>query len=241
MDQNIANRLYEKRKAFGFSQEELAEKLGVSRQAVSKWERGESSPDTENLIALAKLYGISLDELVFGEEKKNEKKESEEKDEVKINFSGIHVNDKSGEKVDINWDGIHIDTKDANVHIDKNGIKNSHIFSSDTASKTHRFFKKFPYPLFVIAAYLMFGAYGVCGGWALGWLVFLTIPLYYTLVSAIANKDPRHFAYPVLAVLIYLYLGLFESLWHPYWLIFLTIPLYYFLASFIKELIRKIS
>ncbi len=238
MDQNIPNRLYEKRKAFGFSQEELAEKLGVSRQAVSKWERGESSPDTENLIALATLYGISLDELVFGEKKAR----SEKKDEVKINFSGIHVNDKNGEKVDINWDGIHIDAKDSNIHIDKSDIKNGHIFSSDVSvSNTHRFFKKFPYPLFVIAAYLMFGAYGVCGGWALGWLVFLTIPLYYTLVSAIANKDPNHFAYPVLAVLIYLYLGLFESLWHPHWLIFLTIPIYYFLASFIKELIKKIS
>lgn len=38
--------------------------MGLSRQAVSKWERAESSPDTENLIALAKLYGVSLDELI---------------------------------------------------------------------------------------------------------------------------------------------------------------------------------
>ena len=48
----------------GLSQEELAGKVGVSRQAVSKWERAESSPDTENLISLAKLYGVSLDELL---------------------------------------------------------------------------------------------------------------------------------------------------------------------------------
>ena len=41
--------------------------LGVSRQAVSKWERSESSPDTDNLIALAALYGVSLDELLYGE------------------------------------------------------------------------------------------------------------------------------------------------------------------------------
>ena len=60
----IASRLTALRKDHGYSQEELAEKLGVSRQAVSKWERAESSPDTDNLIALAKLYGVSLDQLV---------------------------------------------------------------------------------------------------------------------------------------------------------------------------------
>ncbi len=46
------------------SQEYLAEQLGVTRQAVSKWESGASEPSTANLLALAKLYGISLDELV---------------------------------------------------------------------------------------------------------------------------------------------------------------------------------
>ena len=47
-----------------FSQEELAERLGVSRQAVSKWESGASDPSTSNLLALAKLYGISAEELL---------------------------------------------------------------------------------------------------------------------------------------------------------------------------------
>ena len=46
------------------SQEYLAEQLGVTRQAVSKWESGTSEPSTANLLALAKLYDISLDELV---------------------------------------------------------------------------------------------------------------------------------------------------------------------------------
>ena len=63
MDITTANRLYELRKQHGYSQDELADKLNVSRQAISKWERSESSPDTDNLIALAKLYGVSLDEL----------------------------------------------------------------------------------------------------------------------------------------------------------------------------------
>lgn len=65
MNLNIANRLVELRQGLGLSQEALAESLGVSRQAVSKWERAESSPDTDNLIALANLYGISLDALLL--------------------------------------------------------------------------------------------------------------------------------------------------------------------------------
>lgn len=63
MDIYTANKLVELRKANNLSQEELAQHLNISRQAVSKWERAESSPDTDNLIALAKLYRISLDEL----------------------------------------------------------------------------------------------------------------------------------------------------------------------------------
>ena len=66
MDLAMAQRLVDRRKAAGLSQEALAAKLNVSRQAVSKWERSESSPDTDNLIALAALYGVSLDELLYG-------------------------------------------------------------------------------------------------------------------------------------------------------------------------------
>ena len=64
MNVEVAQRLAELRRKRGYSQESLAHELGLSRQAVSKWERAESSPDTENLIALARLYGVSLDELL---------------------------------------------------------------------------------------------------------------------------------------------------------------------------------
>ena len=52
----------------GFTQEYVAEALGVSRQAVSKWENGSSEPSTANLMALAKLYGLSVDELLHSAE-----------------------------------------------------------------------------------------------------------------------------------------------------------------------------
>ena len=52
------------RKARGWSQEELAQQINVSRQALSKWESGASIADTENVIALSRLFGVSTDYLV---------------------------------------------------------------------------------------------------------------------------------------------------------------------------------
>lgn len=60
----LGDRIKDLRKQRGLSQEDLAEKLNVSRQAVSKWETGLSSPDTDNLILLADLFEITVDELV---------------------------------------------------------------------------------------------------------------------------------------------------------------------------------
>ena len=246
MDKNIGEKLYEHRKAFGLSQEELAEKVGVSRQAVSKWERGESSPDTENLIALAKLYNISLDELVLGETAKEKNADAPTaNDEVDISPAGIHVESRTGDKVNIDWKGIHVDTADTNVHIDKNGVnvtENGHIVfpKKPIDSRAYRFFKRFPYPIITVIAYLLFGSLEILGGWGLGWLVFLTIPLYYTLIDAIARKNASEFAYPVLVVIVYLYIGMVNGLWHPGWIMFLTIPVYYFLAEFFKKLYKKL-
>ncbi len=59
------HKLYELRKQRGFSQEELAHRLHVSRQTVSKWELGDSTPDMEKLIAMSDLFEISLDALVL--------------------------------------------------------------------------------------------------------------------------------------------------------------------------------
>ena len=132
MDLAMAQRLVDRRKAAGLSQEALAAQLGVSRQAVSKWERSESSPDTDNLIALAALYGVSLDELLYGEaasdadssedgstETVDEAKEAEDSAEhadcgdkplVDISLArGIHVIDPNkGEEVHVGWNGIHV-------------------------------------------------------------------------------------------------------------------------------------
>lgn len=59
----IEEKIRELRKGHNMSQEHMAESLGVSRQAVSKWETGQSRPDTDNLIGLARLFDVTVDEL----------------------------------------------------------------------------------------------------------------------------------------------------------------------------------
>ena len=113
----IADRLVKLRKKYGYSQEELADKLGLSRQAVSKWERAEASPDTDNLICLAKLYGVSLDELLATEEDidtiveeqiKDNKEEApaQEEKKVEIKDDEVVLFSKSGKKVTIHDNGV---------------------------------------------------------------------------------------------------------------------------------------
>lgn len=86
MNIKLADRLVQLRKENGYSQEALAEKLGLSRQSISKWERAEASPDTDNLVALAKIYGVSLDELIgAAEPEKAEESEKAEKKKAELN------------------------------------------------------------------------------------------------------------------------------------------------------------
>lgn len=65
----LSEHIRRQRERLGFSQELLAEKIGVSRQAVSKWETGLSFPSTQKLVMLADLFGISVTELLHGKEK----------------------------------------------------------------------------------------------------------------------------------------------------------------------------
>lgn len=64
----FGERIYNLRKKSGLSQEEFADKLGVSRQAVSKWETGQSVPDSEKAAAIGSFFGVSLDWLINGVE-----------------------------------------------------------------------------------------------------------------------------------------------------------------------------
>lgn len=127
MDINTANRLYELRKAKGYSQDELADLIGVSRQAVSKWERGESSPDTDNLISLAKLYGVSIDELLdYQPQNSQSAQNTQEAQDAQSNSQNENDNNTNSQNsnvfVRINSDGIEIHAPHS---------KDSHIFDKD--------------------------------------------------------------------------------------------------------------
>lgn len=63
----LGEKIHQLRKARGLSQEELAGQLTISRQAISKWELGESVPDTENVVQLSKIFGVSTDYLLNDE------------------------------------------------------------------------------------------------------------------------------------------------------------------------------
>ena len=69
---NRSDQIWEARERLGMSQETLAEQVGVSRQAVSKWETGAADPSTSNLLALAKLFGAPAEELLWEMEREKD-------------------------------------------------------------------------------------------------------------------------------------------------------------------------
>ncbi|SJZ94189.1 helix-turn-helix transcriptional regulator [Anaerorhabdus furcosa] len=251
MNIEIANRLVELRKQRGLSQEDLAQELGISRQAVSKWERAESSPDTDNLILLARLYGVSLDDMLktdeeipMPEEPKEEQKEEEntesfdedktDKGHVHIGWDGIHVKD-GDEQVDISWNGIHVKSKKKDeVKLDGDGI---HVKSGDKES-----FKATRDGVYVNGKYK---------GKHWKWDEDLEDMIHDEVEGSIFCDDdddyefnhkfyPRTFLdyipYGVIVFLVFLYLGVFEGMWHPAWILLFTIPIY---SSFAKTVRRR--
>ena len=251
MNIEIANRLVELRKGNGFSQEALAEKLGISRQAVSKWERAESSPDTSNLISLAKLYGVSLDELLNTDQEKFESDAPLNNRDIFDSDARIEESNPNPEYVNINWHGIHIKEGRDEVHIGWRGIHiiegeqdvvrigKGYGFDSEGGiwiegeQWHHNWHIDGVLSLIALAIYLWIGFENSL--WHPGWLVFLTVPVISTFIHAIKNENAAIFAYPVLILLGYLCFGFVESIWHPTWLAFFTIPIYYTVIDKIKR------
>ncbi|MBQ7344341.1 MAG: helix-turn-helix transcriptional regulator [Clostridia bacterium] len=283
---NLPNNLYEIRRGAGLSQEEFAEKLGVSRQAVSKWERGEAYPDTENLIVISEMFGVTIDELLksenIGSDTKGEKAEenSDEEpvdgsfrvkvgDKVNLNLSGeitvdddetkvkidldkgdILVDDEDGQvKVNLGKSGIVVNSDDGvKVKLGKGGIvineddDDDDFDDDDEEDKARKASKlsilyKIPYPIVATIAFLAIGL--LADGWYWAWTLFMTIPLYYSLLDSIRKKRFTEFAYPVFTAFLYCLFGMLFTWWHPGWLIFVTIPVYYPIAEGIDRYIRN--
>lgn len=197
-----ANRLQQLRKMNGYSQEVLAEKLGISRQSVSKWERAEASPEIDNLMALAKIYGITIDELLDTSNDKvivanTNKKEKDLKGKIKSLLS--KANDF----------GIYPNTAKAllffpfPIIIVILYIAMSMIFDiwhplwivfltipmyyrfaiACKANNRKVFMLLMPVPEFVVTVFLTLGV--LTGAWGYACILFIIIPLYYWLAMFI--------------------------------------------------------
>ena len=229
---NLPNNLYILRRGAGLSQEEFAEKLGVSRQAVSKWERGEAYPDTDNLIAISEMFDMSIDELLNGDA--IDVKKDDIHVEASINGEGTRehgfgISLKIGDKISINTgeDAEDLDDDDDDDEEDR-----------DRKSSKLSILYKVPYPIVCVIAFLAIGFFA--GGWGWAWTLFITIPVYYSLLDSIRKRRCTEFAYPVFVAFLYCLFGMLYSWWHPGWLIFVTIPIYYPIAEGIDRYITSI-
>ncbi|HDX9628056.1 TPA: helix-turn-helix transcriptional regulator [Bacillus cereus] len=90
---SLGQQLKRLRESKGFSQEDVAKKIGVTRQAVYKWEHDKSCPDIDNLILLSEMYNVMLDELIKGNQSFKEKIHIDEEDEdfEKENEFGFYI------------------------------------------------------------------------------------------------------------------------------------------------------
>ncbi len=207
-----ANRLAELRRTRGLSQEDLAERLGVSRQAVSKWERAESSPDTDNLIALAQLYGVSLDELLGLQLPPSALPEASAPEAPADEAAPIPDDVPDDDPLP---EGSYYE------HVARQAAEEAARTEQKAARERERRRYSFPYPILVTLAYLVLGF--VFHQWHPGWIIFLTIPLFYLPESE--RRPLRLLGNPVMVTIIFLLLGCLCNAWHPGWLVFLLIPI----------------
>ena len=75
MENRTGQFIAKRRKAIGMTQKELAECLGVTNKAVSKWENGQTAPDLDNIIAMSNLYEVTTDYILIGKERVPKEKE----------------------------------------------------------------------------------------------------------------------------------------------------------------------
>lgn len=194
MNIEIANRLVNLRKANNLSQEALAEKLGISRQAVSKWERAEASPDTDNLILLSRLYGVSLDELLKTEDEIPAPEiQLPEEEGYSLTKTGTEQDEQQYDKKwHFHYHSFPMWIVISVLYIVIGVVWNAWhpgwllfffvpIWHSLLEAIRQRNPNCFAYPVFATLVFLCLGIFGFC--WHPGWVVFLTIPLYYSLVA----------------------------------------------------------
>ena len=232
----IADRLIQLRKKHGLSQEELADKLGLSRQAVSKWERAEASPDTDNLICLAKLYGVSLDELLSTDDDVETIVKEQIKPEAKEEKGdSITLTDNDGSKVII---------KDNHICCyDKDGKKVEKNQFQDKFSKVVALVDCCLTALMIVL-YILLAVFSKTFTWANGWVFFFVPDFVCSILRAIHKRNPNKVNIAFLSLFIFFFVclvvpGLEANLWHPMWCVFLAIPVYHSIFGTVNKIRGK--
>ena len=231
MNVEIAQRLAEMRREKGFSQEELAARLGLSRQAVSTWERAESSPDTGNLIALADLYGVTLDELV--------RVEADIADDVTFESSDRAASAESEAREAAAAASAAAATAAAAAVAAQAAARpeapqSAHPAAAASAAPA----PAGPAPHPCAGAPVPPPPHGFAPVQQPGYGA--PVPPQQQAGPCDAPGPHRRspwmtFPYPVLCVILFLLVGFLFGAWHPAWVIFLTIPLYYWIARIIEN------
>lgn len=234
MDLFTAKKLTALRKHFSLSQEALAEKVGVSRQAISKWERGEASPDTDNLLILSKLYSVSLDDLLGD---KTAEEIIEALSSVKEEQAETTREEKGTE-----GDGIPFEKRTEKTKSFYSSERSENKTAENTAAQKNlpelgKKLLRIPYFLIAIIVFLILGFASKL--WHPSWMIFLTIPTYYLTAWAFCSSTKKKMLLKLpiylYTVILYLLMGFTASLWHPMWMLFLIIPAYYWYVSFMKK------
>lgn len=210
----IANRLAEIRRQQGLSQEELAARLGLSRQAVSKWERAESQPDMGNLIALADVYGMTIDEIVCRSTGGADGPDAVVVDEAVVEAPTVSGQDEPEPAAP------------GSFAYEPNAVEGSAAYVAEAAVADAAADEAAYPPPAGNPVDPFDGTYDPYGD--------PTQPPFVEVPPAPAKKRPNPlmaFPYPVAVVVIYLVLGFAFGLWHPGWILFLTIPFYYWAAA----------
>lgn len=195
----LGSKLQDLRKSAGMSQEDLAERLGISRQAVSRWERGDALPDTDNLIRLSKLYSVSLDELVGnttapqairmeGSESDNDEEDTDYAEAIPENRNRRNMRALRALPYPILVTVIFLALGfllDAWAIAWTLYLTIPLYYNILDCLKTKRF-ATFAYPVFITFIYLVLGM-----AWHLWhplWILYVTIPIYHPIAEAIDKR-----------------------------------------------------
>ena len=235
---NLPNNLYELRRKAGLSQEEFADRLNVSRQAVSKWERGEAYPDTENLITISEMFKVTIDDLLNAKDLSSS--DAENIDAPDVNEQA-NITDKTESKGGY---GLKLELDNGiNLKVGK-GDEDDFINGDDddkdaTARSSWKYAMLYsvPYSILCLVAFLVLGF--TLNAWYWAWTLFMTVPIYDSVLDAIRKKSLSEFEYAIFVAFIYCLFGIIYKWWHPGWVIFVTIPIYYPIVSGIDRYIKN--